>query len=219
MSFGHKKGPARAEVRIGAMIRRMGGVVLATMVLSACTSLDSALNALDLGALSPGTTGDSLPDALTDSTVKAELPEKHTEEAATVGGASTEAGAEPPVPRRKPADVTMVARRELHPDLLVGLDFNATKALLGDPVLQLEEPPAKIWAYNGGSCMLNVFFYPSVGDNVFRVLTYEVRDGEVVLGASTTDVPATNKISDKNSPLVRGCFADLLQRRDVPDAG
>jgi|GEM_PF-1697160 len=199
------------------MIRRVSGVVLATMVLSACSSLDSALNALDLGVLSPGTAGDSLPDALTDSSVQTELPEGHAE--AVAAEASTGASAEPPVPRRKPADVTMVARRDLHPDLLVGLDFNATKALLGDPVSQLEQPPAKIWAYNGGSCMLNVFFYPSVGDSVFRVLTYEVRGSDAEPGDAVIDLSAATKISDKDSPLVRGCFADLLQRRDVPDAG
>ncbi len=217
MPFGHNRDPLRAEVRIGAMILRMGSVVLAAMVLSSCASLDSALNALDLGALSPGRAGDSLPDALTDSSVKAELPEEHTKEAAAEPTATV--SAKPPVPRRKPLDVTLMARQEFHPDLLVGLDFSATKALLGDPVLQLEEPPAKIWAYNGGSCMLNVFFYPSVGDSVFRVLTYEVMGGEIEQAAATTDVPAENKISDKNSPLVRGCFADLLQRREVPDAG
>ncbi len=196
------------------MIRRLGSVVLATTLLAACTSLDSALKSLDLGVLSPGTTGDSLPDALTDSAVQVDLPEGG-QTAATVAGAA----AEPPVPRRKPSDVTIVARREFHPELLVGLDFDATKALLGDPMRQLEEPPAKIWAYNGGSCMLNVFFYPSVGDSVFRVLTYEVRDGDVKEGTATADLSAATKISDKDSPVVRRCFADLLQGRDVPDAG
>jgi len=195
------------------MIRRLGSVLLATTLLSACTSLDSALNSLDLGVLSPGTPGDSLPDALTDSAVQTQLPEEQVAEPVTA------ASAEPPLPRRKPSDVTILARREFHPDLLVGMDFNATKALLGDPVLQLEEPPAKIWAYNGGTCMLNVFFYPSVGDNVFRVLTYEVRDGDVSQGSATADLTAATKVNDKNSPVVRNCFADLLQGRAVPDAG
>lgn len=199
------------------MIRRLGSVVLATTLLGACTTLDSALNSLDLGALSPGTIGDSLPDALTDSAVQAALPEGQSETPDT--RAATGAAAEPPVPRRKPSDMTIVARREFHPDLLVGLDFNATKALLGDPALQLEEPPAKVWAYNGGSCMLNVFFYPSVGDSVFRVLTYEVRGGDATEGTATSDLSAATKVSDKDSPVVRRCFADLLQGRDVPDAG
>ncbi len=199
------------------MIRRMGSVVLATMLLAACASLESALEALDLGVTSPGGSGDSLPDALTDSSVQAELPEGDTE--AETQEKTLEASAEPPIPRRKPLDATIVARREFHPDLLVGLDFNATKALLGDPMLQLEEPPAKIWAYEGGSCMLNVFFYPSVGDDIFRVLTYEVRGGDVEQDATATDLSAATKISDKDSPIVRRCFVDLLQRRDVPDAG
>lgn len=199
------------------MIRRMGGVVLAAMLLSACASLESVLEALDLGVISSGGPGDSLPDALTDSSVQAELPEGDTE--AETQAKTLEASAEPPIPRRKPLDATIVARREFHPDLLVGLDFNATKALLGDPMLQLEEPPAKIWAYEGGLCMLNVFFYPSVGDDIFRVLTYEVRGGDVEQDATATDLSAATKISDKDSPVVRRCFVDLLQRRDVPDAG
>ena len=193
------------------MIRRLGSVVLATTFLVACTPLDSALKSLDLGVLSPGAGDDSLPAAKTDASVKAELPQAETATAAPAAG--------PPLPRRKPTSGTMVARREFHPDLLVGLDFNATKALLGDPALQLEEPPAKIWAYNGGTCMLNVFFYPSVGDSVFRVLTYEVRGGEIKAGATTADLSTATKINDKNSPIVRNCFADLLQDRQVPDAG
>jgi len=51
------------------------------------------------------------------------------------------------------------------------------------------------------------------------VLTYEVRGSDAEPGDAVIDLSAATKISDKDSPLVRGCFADLLQRRDVPDAG
>jgi hypothetical protein len=198
------------------MIRRLGSVVLATSLLTACGTLDSALQSLDLGASRPETAGDSLPDARTDTTVQAELSDI---DGGAVAGAGQQAAAEPPLPKRKPSSTTLVASRDFHPDLLVGLDFNATKALLGAPALQLEEPPAKIWAYNGGSCLLNVFFYPSVGDNVFRVLTYEVRSGDTKPGATAADLAAAAKVEDKNSAVVRQCFADLLQGREVPDAG
>ena len=193
------------------MIRRLSSLVLATSLLAACAPLDSALKTLDLGVLSPGSGDDTLPDAKTDTAVLVDVP--------AVEATAKTTNAEPPMPRRKPVEATMVARREFHPDLLVGLDFNATKALLGDPALQSEEPPAKIWAYNGGTCMLHVFFYPSVGDNIFRVLTYEVRGGDIKQDGTTVDLSAATKISDKNSPVVRSCFAELLQGREVPDAG
>jgi hypothetical protein len=172
------------------------------------------LQSLDLGASRPEAVGDSLPEPKTDTAVQADLPPT-----GAVTGTGQQAAASPPLPRRKPTSATLLARRDFHPDLLVGLDFNATKALLGDPALQLEEPPAKIWAYNGGTCLLNVFFYPSVGDSVFRVLTYEVRSGDTKPGTAGADLAAVTKVEDKNSAVVRQCFADLLQGREVPDAG
>ena len=87
----------------------------------------------------------------------------------------------PPLPIRKPEvpQVAIEATRvpQADPDTLVGLDFERTTALLGDPALLIEEPPAKIWAYNGASCVLHIFFYPKVGGSDFRVLTYEVKGG------------------------------------------
>lgn len=128
----------------------------------------------------------------------------------------------PPAPRRKPDRAEPVARADPDPDLLVGLDFEATKALLGDPALKTEQPPAKVWAYNGGSCMFSVFFYPSMDDNVFRVLTYEVTGKEPQLElqtASRTSDTGTVKIRDRASPVLRRCFAELLHGREQPNAG
>ena len=104
------------------------------------------------------------------------------------------------------------------------MDFEATKALLGDPALRIEQPPAKVWAYNGWSCMFSVFFYPSMDDNVFRVLTYEVTDKEPELEiqtASRTGDSGTGmvKIRDRAHPALRRCFAELLHEREPPDAG
>ncbi len=135
---------------------------------------------------------------------------------------SQAAVARPPMPRRKPNRSEPAAVAEPDPDLLVGLDFEATKALLGDPALKMEQPPAKVWAYNGGSCMFSVFFYPSMDDSVFRVLTYEVTGKEPELPiqtASGTSDTGTAKIRDRGSPVLRRCFADLLQERDLQDAG
>ncbi len=128
----------------------------------------------------------------------------------------------PPKPRRKPDRSETAALAEPDPDLLVGLDFEATKALLGDPVLKMEQPPAKVWAYNGGACMFSVFFYPSMDDSVFRVLTYEMTGNAPELQlqtASKSSDTGAEKISDPASPILRRCFAHLLQVRDMEDAG
>ena len=87
----------------------------------------------------------------------------------------------PPLPRRKPevtqAAIELTREPQADPDALVGLDFERTSALLGEPALLIEEPPAKIWAYNGSNCVLHIFFYPKVGGSDFRVLTYKVKGG------------------------------------------
>jgi hypothetical protein len=132
--------------------------------------------------------------------------------------AATEA---PPVPRRKPEAISEVTLAEADPEQLVGLDFDATKALLGDPAIKLEKPPAKVWAYAGGNCMFNLFFYPSVDDEVFRVLAYEVTNetspSEILTQQNAE--PGAQKVRDKDNPIVRRCFAELLHSMQEPNAG
>lgn len=121
----------------------------------------------------------------------------------------------PPLPIRKPEvpqealAVTQVP--EMDPDSLVGLDFERTTALLGEPALLIEQPPAKIWAYNGANCVLHVFFYPKVGGSDFRVLTYEVKGGTENEAAE----PARSK------EFARHCLGELLTQAKAgrPDAG
>ncbi len=115
----------------------------------------------------------------------------------------------PPIPKRKPAvtqaaiDATRDPRAD--PDALVGLDFERTSALLGDPALLIEEPPAKIWAYNGSSCVLHIFFYPKVGGSDFRVLTYKVKGG------------AEGESGDDSVPddFARLCLSELLAQAEA----
>jgi hypothetical protein len=138
----------------------------------------------------------------------------------------------PPLPRRKPEAISELTLAEADPERLVGLDFDATKALLGDPAAKHEEPPAEVWAYEGGICSFNLFFYPSVDDKIFRVLAYEVTKEtppaeETVAGetppsgetAAEAAEPGAVKVSDKDNPMVRRCFAELLHNQQVPDAG
>ena len=110
----------------------------------------------------------------------------------------------PPLPLRKPdvpQEAIEAARMpEMDPDSLVGLDFERTTALLGEPALLIEEPPAKIWAYNGSSCVLHIFFYPKLGGSDFRVLTYEVKGGTE---GETADAA-------RSKDFARLCLSELL---------
>ena len=109
--------------------------------------------------------------------------------------------ADPPLPQRKPADqvaeLPTQAGDGKGPDIekLVGLDFDATQALLGEPALDEVQPPARVWADNGTGCVLNIFVYPNVDGQSYRALTYEVKGAE-------------------GSPeRVRSCFAELVQEK------
>jgi hypothetical protein len=91
----------------------------------------------------------------------------------------------PPIPRPKPGDKSVTpAPPTGAPEVeeLLGWDFSATQALLGDPVLEEVQAPARIWTYNGERCVLRLFFFPEVGSDAFRLLTYEAT-GEDGVGA------------------------------------
>jgi len=119
----------------------------------------------------------------------------------------------PPLPARKPEvpreAVAAVEVPDMDPDKLVGLDFERTTALLGEPALLIEEPPAKIWAYNGSSCVLHVFFYPKVGGSDFRVLTYEVKGGVEGQTAATA----------QSKEFARHCLGELLVQAKAGRSG
>jgi len=167
------------------MFRPLGALLLAAGLLSACAPLEQ----LKQDLFAPET--------------EAAQPV----EAAAVSEAPLPAAAKlPPLPDRKPA----LAVAPADPSRLVGLDFKAAKALLGEPVEQHEEPPARVWAYDGRICLLSVFFYPSVEDNVFRVLTYEVE------GAA--DAAAEGVETQLSEARASRCLAEVLQARQ-PDNG
>lgn len=124
----------------------------------------------------------------------------------------------PPLPIRKPevpqAAIEATRAPQVEPDSLVGLDFAGTTALLGDPALLIEQPPAKIWAYNGASCALHVFFYPKVGGTDFRVLTYEVKggpDGEAAKAGEAAKTPEAKEFA-------RQCLSELLAQAEAKRA-
>ena len=170
------------------MIRPLGVAVLATLTLSACAPVNTMIDRW------------FPPEAATEAAAVAQP-------AAQPAAGSAEA---PPVPRRKPEAISEVTLAGADPQRLVGLDFDGTKALLGDPAARMEQPPAEVWAYAGGGCMFSVFFYPSVDDQVFRVLAIEVTDEAAA---------ASPKVLDPDDPAVRRCFAELLQHQQAPNAG
>ena len=198
------------------MFRRLGVVALATLMVSACAELTelqgNVLSYLD--QIAPGSAKNSAKSA------RAER-QYFGGEGETLSRIASLSLAKPPVPRRKPDHPEPIVLAEPDPHLLVGLDFEATKALLGNPIVQLEQPPAKIWAYDSGTCMFSVFFYPSVDDKVFRVLTYEATGAESEsTGLQTASGDAARvKVRDRDNPVLRRCFADVLQNRAVPNAG
>ncbi len=101
----------------------------------------------------------------------------------------------PPLPRRRPLHLAKLAPAAPGPaiDGLVGLDFDATKKLLGAPSLDEVQPPARVWAYNGRGCVLSIFFYPNLEGSSYRALTYEVKG------------------SEDTAELTQRCFTELIQ--------
>jgi len=189
------------------MIRALGASVLAMLALSACATLESMER-----KLFPPMERELFP------------PEDAAAGDTRAASSAPQPSAPPPLPRRKPEALSELTLAEADPERLVGLDFDATKALLGDPAAKHEEPPAEIWAYEGGICSFNLFFYPSVDDKVFRVLAYEVTDEADALGLRwlhdpPDTAPEAPKVLDKDDSVVRRCFAELLHSQQIPDAG
>lgn len=120
-----------------------------------------------------------------------------------------------PIPAEKPSDEVLLASRpDLDPERLIGLSLVEAEALLGEPALQDEKPPAKVWTYNAQSCVLSIFFYADISTKDFRALTYEIRnDGEAKQPeAAETGGQAASQPKKKESNLAdRQCLAELIK--------
>lgn len=66
-------------------------------------------------------------------------------------------------------------RPSVQPRELLGRDGPGVVAALGEPGRVRKEAAAQIWQYDGGSCVLDVFFYPD-GGSTLRVVHLEARD-------------------------------------------
>lgn len=61
----------------------------------------------------------------------------------------------------------------IDPASLNGMDAARLSAMLGEPELHRQEPPAEVWQYRTDSCVLDVFLYPEGGQH--RVVHSEAR--------------------------------------------
>ena len=86
---------------------------------------------------------------------------------ATLGQAPT-SGA--PLPRPAPEPFPM----QLDPGILIGLAPEQAELMMGRPTEVRDEPPATVWAYKSGDCILEVFFYQEVETRQPRALAYHV---------------------------------------------
>jgi hypothetical protein len=194
------------------MIRPLGVVVLAVLTLSACAPVETFIERW----FPPETAARLAVGSAEAPPLPRRKPEAPKDGTPAIGSPMAAPMAIEPV-AGSPEAVTLAGA---NPQRLVGLDFDGTKALLGDPAAQMEQPPAKVWAYAGGGCMFSVFFFPSIDDKIFRVLAVEVTDEPAAeLAAVPTAAPAAHKVMDQDDPAVRRCFANLLQTHQSPNAG
>jgi hypothetical protein len=79
----------------------------------------------------------------------------------------------PPAPPR-PRPPAQQQQPELDPRRLVGLDRDATLAMLGQPSSVREQPPSTVWTYKTQGCALDIFFFMDLSTRAFRVLSTEL---------------------------------------------
>ncbi|WP_068438019.1 hypothetical protein [Magnetospirillum sp. XM-1] len=83
---------------------------------------------------------------------------------------------EPPPPAR-PAPPPAVS-----PESLGGLNRDEVRALFGPPTSETTRAMGTIWRYRRGECALSLVFYPEVGTEIERVLSYEFERGKDAAG-------------------------------------
>jgi hypothetical protein len=116
--------------------------------------------------------------------------------AASVAGCATDSGPGVGAPALAAAPAaTAPSAAERDPDRLRELDPQAVTGLIGAPNYVRHEGGAVVWQYVVGSCVMDLFWYPSTGE-ALHLEHYEVR------GARITGVAEASS-----------CFGNLLVRR------
>ncbi len=146
-------------------MRLSGAICLAlAVVLPGCAALEQ---------MATSWTADEAPAVTLEEIAPSELERG----VAPAAPAAVPPAAQPPRPRPKPIDL---ARDPPSAKLkrLFGLSIQEAQVLLGTPYLQTEMPPAKVLAYDGKDCTLNVFFYLQLDSDRYRALAYEIKGGD-----------------------------------------
>jgi len=105
-------------------------------------------------------------------------PVRPAEPPVVTTGPAAEVAALPPATGRVPSSSAArpVQPRPpvLQPESLIGLNRDETVAALGTPEFMQERPPATVWAYRTGDCVLEIFFYVNVATRESRALATNV---------------------------------------------
>ena len=118
-----------------------------------------------------------------------------------------------PPPAPKPPSPPAVARAEgpprpPRPPVRVGLDLAMLEGLtpeevsrrLGRPWWRHDEPPARVWTYVAGPCILQLFFYPELQFEERRVLAYDLDPGSDAAGAAAQCRVALHRRAPMSAP-------------------
>ena len=98
-----------------------------------------------------------------------------TETARVEAALPRESLARAPLPRQKPPMPQTTAVQSFpNPNTLIGLGPYETEMRIGSPQAGNQEPPATIWTYTSGPCVLNLFLYANVETRELKVLSYDV---------------------------------------------
>lgn len=126
---------------------------------------------------------------------KADAPAEPKRATTVEAALPTELARVAPLPRPKPAYGAQNSSAETgnafpNPNTLVGLSPHETHLRLGEPTVVREDPPATIWTYHAGPCVLSLYLYSNVKTRELRVLAFDA-------ATPATDVPDPAR-----------CFAD-----------
>ncbi len=109
------------------------------------------------------------------------------------------------------------ATASAEPAELLGLDPQRLAALLGDPELRRQEPPAEVWQYRNAACVLDIFFYPEGGPEGGPERRPD-GDGRGAARQRVVHSEARSRTGTAGSVTARSCLNQLLAGRAQPRA-
>lgn len=105
-----------------------------------------------------------------------------------------------------------------NPDTLLRLTRGDVASALGAPSIRRNEPPAEIWQYKTGKCVLDVYFYaagPSTHPDASEVSYFEMRRPEKLqIGSLTGEIPETIELKSERDQ--KACLKAVLDGPALP---